>query len=89
MSNEEERDGRIQKENEEKDMDRVKLELNTIRDDLMYELDDLHDDLKDVLTSAIANSVAPARPRDESSSKNVIRINRRFGGRMRWAVLTV
>lgn len=49
MSNEEERDNRIQKEEKESDMDRVKLELNTIRDDLMYELDDLHDDLKDVI----------------------------------------
>ena len=49
MSNEEERDDRIQKEEKETDMGRVRLELNTIRDNLMYELDDLHDDLKDVI----------------------------------------
>lgn len=49
MSNEEERDDRIQKEEKETDMGRVRLELNTIRDDLIYKLDDLNDDLKDVI----------------------------------------
>ena len=42
-----------------------------------------HDDLKDVLTAAIANAVAPARPRYESSTKSSIKFNSRFGGRMR------
>ncbi len=42
-----------------------------------------HDDLKDVLTAAIVNSVAPARPRNESSSSKVIKFNSRFGGRSR------
>lgn len=42
-----------------------------------------HDDLKDVLTAAIANSLAPARPRYTDTTSNVIRFNRRFGGRQR------
>lgn len=42
-----------------------------------------HDDLKDVLTCAIHNSVAPARPRYEASDNKKIKFNNRFGGRMR------
>ena len=41
-----------------------------------------HDDLKDVLTAAIANSVAPSRPRYGSTTKKKIRYNNRFGGRV-------
>ena len=42
-----------------------------------------HDDLKDVLTAAISEGMAPARPRQGTDSKNVIKFNRRFGGRTR------
>ena len=42
-----------------------------------------HDDLKDVLTAAISEGLAPARPRQGMDSKNVIKFNRRFGGRTR------
>ena len=42
-----------------------------------------HDDLKDVLTAAIANAVAPARPRFENQKKRKIKFNSRFGGRSR------
>lgn len=39
-----------------------------------------HDDLKDVLTTAIANAQAPARQTEEDSNVINIRYNRRFGG---------
>lgn len=42
-----------------------------------------HDDIKDVLTAAIANSLAPARPRYTDKTDNVIKFNKRFGGRSR------
>ena len=42
-----------------------------------------HDDLKDVLTLAISNAQAPARPRYVDSKKKKIKFNSRFGGRAR------
>lgn len=42
-----------------------------------------HDDLKDVLTAAIANSIAPSRPRYNTTGNKKIKYNSRFGGRTR------
>jgi len=43
-----------------------------------------HDDIKDVLTAAISNAVAPARRRENvKGGKSGIKFNKRFGGRVR------
>jgi len=42
-----------------------------------------HDDLKDVLTLAISNAMAPARPRYVQDTKRKVKFNSRFGGRSR------
>lgn len=51
MSNEEEKNGR-----NEKDAERIRWELNEIRDDLVDELDDLHDEFRDEIEDIIDES---------------------------------